>query len=213
MSINRKQVLCSEEFSVFKSDELDKAKKYILRDIDVFEQENLKIKQIPIDFEHYILITERSPLMYDGIMPTIIEALSRRITGKKPIRFERDGRICAIELHIKAKTGNRNNAEKIIRYFVFKYARSQDTYIVKKCNNAVYNMYMSLLKKAVAKHKRSKEYVFDEKFYEFLMRCCFPGRFGRQAYTFRGKDYTMLYFLLVFLLALLVVIFLRLLRC
>lgn len=37
MSINKKQVLCAEKFGDFKSDELDKAKKCILKDIDNFE--------------------------------------------------------------------------------------------------------------------------------------------------------------------------------
>lgn len=211
MSINKKQVLCAEKFGDFKSDELDKAKKCILKDIDNFEQAGLKVKQFPVDFEHYILINERSPLMYDGILPTIIEALSRKITGKKPIRLERDGRIYAIELHIKAKAANGKNAEKIIRYFVFKYTKAQDMYVVKKCNNKMYSIYMSLLKKPVNRH--CKEYVLKERFYEFLMRCCFPSRFGRQAYTFRGKDYTVFAFLLIFLLALMVVVILGLLRC
>ena len=159
MRINKKQVLYTEKFSVFRSDELNKAKKCILKDIDELEQASIKVKQFTIDFDHHILITERSPFMYDGIVPTIIESLSRRITGKKPIRLEKDGRICAIELHIKARTENMNNTEKIIRYFVFKYTRSQDTYVVKKCNNTVYNMYMFLQKKQlknIVKNMRSE---------------------------------------------------------
>lgn len=211
MGKNKKQVLNAEKFSAFRSEELNKAKEYISKDIDKLEQAGFKVKQIPIDFDHHILITERSPFMYDGIVPTIIESLSRKITGKKPIRSEKDGRICAIELHIKAKTANGKNEEKIIRYFVFKYTRSQETYVVKKCNNAVYNTYMSLLKKAV--NRQHEEYAFRERFYELLFRCYFPSRFGRQAYMFRGKDYTLVAFLLIFLFALMIVIFLRLLRC
>jgi len=205
MGINKKQVIYTEKFDAFKSDELNKAKECILKDIDELEQAGLKVKQIPVDFEHYILINERSPLMYDGILPTIIEALSRKRTGKKPIRLEKDGRIYAIELHIKALTANGKNTEKIIRYFVFKYTQSQKTYVVKKCSNAIYNIYVFLLKKAV--NKRRKEYAFRERAYELLLRCCFPSRFGQQAYTFRGKDYTAIVFLLIFLLAFMFVIF------
>jgi len=207
--VNKKKAFSSENLSTFKNDALDKAKNIISEDIDKLEKAGFKVKHFPVDIDNHILICERTPLSYDGTIPTLIEVFLRNKSKKNAVRLEKNNKICAIELHIKSETANGKKCNKIIRYFVFKYTQSQDKYVIKDCNNAVYNTYVSSLIKKANKH--GKEYAFKDQIDAFLLRCCFPNRFGEQAYTFRDKDCSVFAFIGFFLLLLIILLFIWLL--
>lgn len=206
MRINKKRVFSSEEFLTFRNEALDKARNIISKDIDKLEKVDFKVRQFPVDFDNHILITERSSLSYDGIVPAIIELFLRNKSKKDAIRLEKNNTICAIELHVKSKKTNGKRCKKIIRYFVFRYKKSKGGYVVKDCNNEIYNAYVSSL------IKKGEDYAYRDQIGVFLLRCLFPKRFGEQAYTFQGKDYTVFVFIAYFLLILLILTFIWLLR-
>ena len=198
------KIISTEDFQSFRKVETESAIKNISETIREFEKNGCTVKVLCTDIDNEALVVERTPLSYNGLIPSIIETISNKKKNNNSIRTEIKEKICVLELRIKAELINGKRVERIIRYFVFRYKCSKDKYIVKYCNNKIYTICVSVLLKNL--NANNKEYAFKEHLNLLLLRCWFPSRFGKQAYMYNEKEYMSAYYICFFIVFMLILI-------
>ncbi|MBO5947449.1 hypothetical protein J6Q66_01280 [bacterium] len=164
----------SDDFNVYKNSEIEKAKSNISKDVNKLESMGCKVKIVCKEINNSILSIDRTSLSYNSLIIALIDGFLKKLFNKKTIQLEIINKILVIELKIVSnKFSQKSKKTKTIRYFVFQYKIKKNNYVIKKCNNFVYKLYMKKLIKKIEKNKKS---ALVKNFDDVILKMLFPLR-------------------------------------